>query len=193
VAIRGVEYVRLGTADGGDLYLTQYGVPFASQLHPENWLEEPWFSEHRHKLPGTSTIYRVPSKPVHGRSIPLVVRYNRMGQDLVMDDHMLAHFPNAEFQSPFEEFATLMELRSARNGPAGLRIHTKRPLAIYVSGRRIAWWQSGRREHVMAAIQERRAPRAIPGGRGGLCIRPVGRQGFSSGGHEASARDRAGG
>ena len=39
--------------DKGDLYLTNYGAPFHQHLLPENWYEEPWFSQKRQRLEGT--------------------------------------------------------------------------------------------------------------------------------------------
>ena len=37
VSLIGVDYVRLKTEDGGDIYLTRFGLPFWEQLAPENW------------------------------------------------------------------------------------------------------------------------------------------------------------
>ena len=50
ISLIGVNYVRLNTADGGDLYLTKFGLPFLRQLAPENWREPRWFAEKRVRL-----------------------------------------------------------------------------------------------------------------------------------------------
>src|SRR5487761_2597182 len=76
--ILGVPYFHTQTPDGGDLYLTEFGRPFARQLLPENWREPDWFGAHRQKLRGTSTIYRTHTRPVDGQSLEIVVRYNRV-------------------------------------------------------------------------------------------------------------------
>ena len=74
VDILGVAYQQAQTADGGDLYLTGYGLPFKEQLMPENWRETGWFLAHRQRLRGTSTIYRTQTKPAGGASLDIVVR-----------------------------------------------------------------------------------------------------------------------
>jgi hypothetical protein len=153
--IHGVEYHHVQTNEGGDLFLTSHGLPFAGLLLPENWLEDPWFSKRRHRLRGTSAIYRTQTKPVHGRSLDLVVRFNRVAEDVPVDSVTRGSDPDAEFNSPFEEVATLMKLRAERYGPHRRRIATKRPLAIYSPPSRMQLWQSGRSESLMAMKQAR--------------------------------------
>jgi hypothetical protein len=60
-------------------------------------------------------------------------------------------FVNAEFNSPFEEFSLLMELRRGRGGPPGFHVRTQRPLAIYVPSERLQLWETGRSESKIAA------------------------------------------
>lgn len=146
VRILGVDYLHKRTAEGGDLYLTDYGRQVGDHLDPENWHELKWFAQKRQRLFGTSMIYRLVTRPVHNRIIELVVRYNRMAQDLPMDNAILSRFPDAEFHTPFEEFSMVLDLRSSKFGPSGLRIRTKRPLAIYSPPGEIELWQSGRAE-----------------------------------------------
>src|SRR5262245_30704066 len=105
VSLIGVNYLRHRTADGGDLYLTEFGLPFARQLAPESWHERRWFAEKRVRLEGTSTIYKVPTMAVGGMSLDLVVRYSRVGQEVLLDPSTLQQNPDAAFNSPFEEFA----------------------------------------------------------------------------------------
>jgi len=147
----GVDYVRLKTSDGGDLYLTGFGLPFWRQLLPENWYAREWFVPNRKRLEGTSTIYRVPTRAVDRTSLDLVVKWSRVGEVIPMDTFTINQFVNAEFNSPFEEFSILMELRKGRAGPNGIRIRTQHPLAIYVPSKRMQLWQTGRSEDKIKA------------------------------------------
>lgn len=148
--ILGVQYYHTRTFDGGDLYLTTFGVPFAQQLLPENWRERDWYLAHRQKLRGTSTIYRTLTRPVQGKSLEVVVRYNRVGEELPVDTLTLEKFINADFNSPFEEISVLYQLRAARRGADQRRIPTKKPLAIFEPPDLLQLWQSGRLESKIA-------------------------------------------
>ena len=142
----GVEYHHFKTKDGGDLYLTCYGASFWRLMMPENWFESGWFKKNRRKLVGTSTVYRVPTRPVSGMQLDLVVKFSRVGEVVPIDTFTVNKFVDAEFNSPFEEFSLLMELREGRHGPPGIRILTQRPMAIYVPSKRLQLWQTGRSE-----------------------------------------------
>ncbi|MCX7934925.1 MAG: hypothetical protein N3A66_06665, partial [Planctomycetota bacterium] len=144
VSILGVVYVHRKTSDGGDIYLTSLGLRVADLLAIENWYERQWFKTHRVRLEGTSAVFRVPTRPVNGRSMDLVVKNSRVGEDVPLDTRTLAEYINAEFNSPWEEFALVMELRDGRYGPAEIRIHTQEPLAIYVPPEELQIWQTGR-------------------------------------------------
>lgn len=144
VPILGVEYIHLKTQQNGDLYVTPHGRTVIDQLQPENWREEEWFKSHRERLRGTSTVYRVETRPVRERSIDIVVKWNRVGQDVPLQTAVLEDVLNAEFNSPFEEFALVEELRRGAYGPSDLLIRTHRPLAIYVPPERLQLWQTGR-------------------------------------------------
>ncbi|MGA1236528.1 MAG: hypothetical protein ACO34E_06635 [Limisphaerales bacterium] len=150
--ILGLEYFHAQTAEGGDLFLTVHGRPFVEHLLPEKWLSPVWFKAHRDRLRGTSTIYHAQTQPVGGRSLELVVRYNRVGEDIPVDTVTRQLRPNVEFKCPFEEFATLEDLRSARVG-GGRRIYTKRPLAVYSPPKCLEVWQTGRSEERFALKQ----------------------------------------
>ncbi len=154
--IMGVNYVHLVTSDGGDLYLTEYGVPFREHLKPENWYEENYFRANRQRLEGTSAVYRVPTRPLDGyvcRSIDLVVKWSRVGQDVPLDTFTLNKAINAEFNTPFEEFSLVEELRRGNYGPRDLRILMQKPLAIYAPPEKMQLWQSGRsREKILAKV-----------------------------------------
>jgi hypothetical protein len=152
--ILSVNYVHVRTEDEGDLYLTEHGVPFIRQLDPRNWLEDPWFKEKRQRLAGTSTIYKVPTKPIEGqlpRSIDVVVKWSRVGQDVTLDTFTLQRNVNAEFNTPFEEFARVEELRHGERGPKDVHILTQKPLAIFVPPEQMQPWQTGRsRDRILA-------------------------------------------
>ncbi len=139
-----VDYVHVPTTNGGDLYVTRFGLPFLQHLQLENWRDKEWFEEKRQRLQGTSVVYRIPTKIVNGRAIDLVVKYCRVGEDVPLDTLTFEKFSHAEFNSPYEEFSLVMELRERRQ-PG--RICTHRPLAIYVPPERLELWQTGRNTH----------------------------------------------
>jgi hypothetical protein len=145
--LMGVDYVRLRVADGGDLYVTEHGMPFLEHLNPGNWYEEQWFRNHRVALAGSGTVYRVPTRMVERHpvsSIDLVVKWSRVGQDVPLDTLSVETAINADFNSPFEEFSLLEELRQSRGGRGRSRILTQKPLAIYIPPEKLQLWQTGR-------------------------------------------------
>ncbi|MBN1129625.1 MAG: hypothetical protein JXA71_11590 [Chitinispirillaceae bacterium] len=143
--VLGVVYTHRKTADGGDIYFTRFGLHYADLLHLDNWYEPSWFESKRERLEGTSSVYRVPTKTVNGRSIELVVKHSRVGEHVPIETRTLLDFLNAEFNSPWEEFALVFELREGKFGaPGGTRLQTQEPLAIYVPPETMQVWQSGR-------------------------------------------------
>jgi hypothetical protein len=155
VSLLGVDYVRVKTADGGDLYLTRFGLLFREHLAPENWYASDWFAARRVPLEGTSTIYKLPTKAVRRLSLDLVVRFSRLGQEIPLSMQFISENAHAEFNSPFEEFALVMALRTAHLLTRRSRMFTKKPLAIYVPSPRLQDWQTGRLESKMAAKRAR--------------------------------------
>jgi hypothetical protein len=151
VDLLGVSYAHFKTRDEGDLYLTQYGQPFWEQLLPENWYAPEWFVANRERLIGTSVVYKVPTRTIRGAGLHLVVKWSRVGEEVPVDTLTINKFINAEFNSPFEEFSLLTELRVGPAGPTGSRIRTQRPLAVYVPPERLQLWQTGRTESRIAA------------------------------------------
>ncbi len=151
LSLLGVDYIHLKTEDGGDLYLTRFGLPFWKNLLPENWYAREWFEAKRERLEGTSTVYKVPTRPVNGKVLHLVVKWSRVGEMVPFDTLTVNKFIQAEFNSPFEEFSLLMELRRGEAGPAAIRIRTQLPLAIYVPSERLQLWQTGRSEDKIRA------------------------------------------
>jgi len=147
----GVSYAHLKTSDGGDLYVTSYGLPFWELLLPENWYAKEWFEAKSERLVGTGTVYKVPTRALRGIPLNLVVKWSRVGEEVPMDTLTISRFINAEFNTPFEEFALLMELREGEYGPKNLGVRSQRPLAIYVPSERLELWQTGRSKSKIAA------------------------------------------
>ncbi|MEJ2696521.1 MAG: hypothetical protein P8013_07710 [Candidatus Sulfobium sp.] len=148
-----VVYFHVKTSDGGDLYLTRFAEPYLEHFELENWYEKAWFNEHRIRLKGTSSVYRVPTKKVNGRSLDLVVKNCRVGEDVPLDTHTLQEFCDAEFNSPWEEFSLVAEMRESTYGPREMKVRTQRPLAIYVPPEKMQPWQSGRSRSKINRIQ----------------------------------------
>jgi hypothetical protein len=155
VSVLGVVYAHRTTSDGGDLYLTRWGLPVAELLELDAWHEKSWFEAHRERLDGTSAVYRVRTKAIAGRSLELVVKNCRVGEDVPIDTRSLLEFVNTEFNSPWEEFALVIELREGKHGPKETRIQTQDPLAIYVPPERMQIWQSGRSQAKINRIRAR--------------------------------------
>ncbi len=152
INILGVVYVHTKTSNGGDLYRTRYGLSCGEMLNIENWHEKEWFEANRVRLIGTSSVYRLPTKPVQGQSMQLVVKYSRVGEDVPLNTKTLSQFINAEFNSPWEEFSLVMEMREGGFGPKNISLRTQRPLAIYVPPEPMQLWQTGRSRHKINSI-----------------------------------------
>jgi len=144
VHILAVDYVHTVTAEGGDLYLTEAGLSRARHLQPENWFEREWFRTHREVLRGTGAVYVVPSRPVEGESLGLVVKFNRAGERVPVATKLVKELLDCDFNGPFEEFALVEELRLRRRGAPVPRFETQVPLAIYVPPEKTQPSQSGR-------------------------------------------------
>jgi hypothetical protein len=155
VNVLGVVYLHRKTEDGGDLYLTRFAEPHQEHLEIQNWYEESWFAKHRVRLLGTSSVYRVPTRQINGTRLDLVVKHNRVGEDVPLNTHTLQEFMSAEFNSPWEEFALVMEMGDKYFGQQLQWVKVQRPLAIYVPPQRMQVWQSGRSRSKINRIQAR--------------------------------------
>jgi len=155
VSVLGVVYVHKRTRDGGEIYLTRYGLSVAEQLNVENWYEKEWFEGHRERLDGTSSVYRVKTREIDGQSLDLVVKHSRVGEHVPVETKTLLEFLNAEFNSPWEEFALVFEMREGKYGAPDIRINTQQPLAIYEPPERMQIWQSGRSQSKINRIRAR--------------------------------------
>jgi hypothetical protein len=143
------------TEDGGDLYLTQYADKHPKHLDISNWFDTPWFNNNKVRLSGTGTVYKVPTKIIDGSSLDLVVKNCRVGEDVPLDTHTLEEFCDAEFNSPWEEFSLVEEMREGQYGPKNLKIDSQFPLAIYVPPEKMQLWQSGRSRSKIHRIRVR--------------------------------------
>ncbi|HMA91604.1 MAG TPA: hypothetical protein VKP30_02915 [Polyangiaceae bacterium] len=144
LTILGVPYVHVKSSEDGDLYLTRLGVQAQEHLQIENWFAPNWFAERRSRLDGTSAVFRVPTRQIAGRSMDLVVKNCRVGEDVPVDTHTIEEALGAEFNSPWEEFSLVMEMREGAFGPRHFSVETQRPLAIYIPPECMQLWQSGR-------------------------------------------------
>jgi hypothetical protein len=142
IHVLGVDYLHAVTEEGGDLYLTAAGQARAEHLLPQNWHEKEWFRTHRELLRGTGAVYAVPTRPVEGESLGLVVKFSRVGERVPMDTRLVEELLGCEFNGPFEEFALVEDLRRGPRGAEALR--TQVPLAIYVPPDRMQGSQTGR-------------------------------------------------
>lgn len=150
--IFGVDYVCLDLPDSGQLFVTRHGWPFLDHLMPQRWFQDRRYARQGRRLPGsTGDVFMTPSWTDEGRRADLVVKFCRFAQDVPL--HVSSTFPpgvprevidSARFNSPFEEFGLLMDLRRGRFGPTGLRIRTKHPLAIFCPKEEYQLWQLGR-------------------------------------------------
>ncbi|MFC1576736.1 hypothetical protein ACFL3N_00160 [Candidatus Omnitrophota bacterium] len=146
--ILGVDYAHLRLKKGDDLFVTRYGLSFLKNLLPENfWTDNKWRENNSIRLSGSSCVYKVRTKKMQGKYKDIVIKWNRMGQDVpgAEEDDTLMY---AEFNSPFEEFSLVMDLRSTMREYSG-KIVTQKPLAIYVPSETVELWQTGRKEYKM--------------------------------------------
>jgi hypothetical protein len=148
-----VYYLHLKFENMDDLYITAYGLPIIQNIMPDNFLaDKEWFKINSLRLSGSGNTYKVRTKEINGRWRDVVIKYNRMGQDVPGAEES-EELMYAEFNSPFEEFALVMELRNARYESQGM-VLTQKPLAIYVPARRIELWKTGRKEYKMQSKLE---------------------------------------
>lgn len=152
--IHGVDYVHLLGLKGGEFYFTREGWPMAESLLPRHWHDDDRFCRVGRALPGaTGSVYRVPVPHRLRRTVNIVVKFCRFGQDVGLTTiGPGSEFPwpedilaDAEFLGPFEEFGAIHTLRRrARSTPW---LATKRPLAIHVPPAHYPRWQLGRADY----------------------------------------------
>jgi hypothetical protein len=151
--ILNVNYAHKKYENGDDLYVTQYGLPFIKLLDPNNFIrDKEWFRNNSIRLSGSSTTYKVTTRRINKKSKNLVIKYNRMGQDIPGAEE-LNDLVNVEFNSPFEEFSLVMELKHEQN-ETPRNINTQKPLAIYVPAKRLELERMGRIEYKLQSKVE---------------------------------------
>jgi hypothetical protein len=163
VAAFGTEYVHCTTPDGGDLWLTTWGLPYRDHLMPDRWLHEGSCAKFGQRL-GFSTghVYRF-SVTVAKRRLKFVAKISRMAQRVASAGIDSAFEEGrTSFPSPFEEFGQLMALR-ASSAPARY-LFAKRPLGIYSPAQRVPSWMLDRVPHAFSLMARRHAADAAERG-----------------------------
>jgi len=148
VKILGVEYAHIKLRNHEDIYVTAIGLPYVEILKPDNfWTDKEWFDQNSEKLSGTSSVYKVRTKAIKGQYLDIVFKWNRMGQEIpgYGDSEALMC---AEFNSPFEEFSLVFELRKSMRSFTK-NVFIQNPLAIFVPSEPLELWQVGRKEYKM--------------------------------------------
>lgn len=147
----GVTYGYVRPPEGGDLYVTRYGWPHLHALMPAQWYVGERYAAGARLPGGSGHVYRFASPREGGGTLDLVVKFSRMAQDVpVVVDLAPPEMVTAEmisearFNSPMEEFGLVEELRARALGPAGDRILTQQPLAIYAPPATYEAWELGR-------------------------------------------------
>jgi hypothetical protein len=151
VSIFNVDYAHLRLQNDDDFFITSYGLSQLGDLNPADFrADSPWFKNNSERLDGTGCVYKVRTKKVNGRNRNVIIKWNRMGEDVpgAKDIEILL---DAKFNSPFEEFALVKELRDTLRKSSD-KILLQKPLAIYVPSERYKSWQTGRNEHRMKNI-----------------------------------------
>jgi len=148
VTILGVPYVHIRFPDQDDLYLTRFGEGCIGNLVPEQYTGKR-FAKNSRRLKGTSCIYHIPTEDPQGRHLDIVLKWNRMAQDVPGSTGLIGE--PREFNSPFEEFKLVLELKeSIENSVFNLGVQT--PLAIYVPNQRATISEWGRARWIMDRI-----------------------------------------
>ena len=151
--ILGVPYHVHASADGGELYVTRHGLPLKDRLASLAWFDPARRAAQWKPLAGaTGSVHRVTLDPdAAGGPLHMVVKFCRFGQEVFIGAQasFLKEVPQeviqgARFNGPFEEFSRVMTLRAAARTRGQVRMHTKRPLAIYCPPRRYPAWKLGR-------------------------------------------------
>lgn len=152
VSIFGLPFSRVDLDEGGELYVTADGWERLPAILPEHWFLNERYVKDGAKLPGgTGMVYGldapIPAKP----NLRLVVKFARTGQDVPLFvagldaiNASAEEIATARWNSPFEEFGLLHEMRTSNFGPPELGIRTKRPLAIYCPPTDYPEWKLGR-------------------------------------------------
>ncbi|MFH1834652.1 MAG: hypothetical protein ABH851_00520 [Methanobacteriota archaeon] len=138
----GVKYAHVETPYA-DLFFTRFGWPNRQCLTPENCLPTLDPSIESRPLGGTGTVYYVKTKPVQGKSLEIVLKWSRFGREIPFEE-----LENVYWNSPWEEFGTLMQMRESDFGDPSTRMYGQRPLEIVCPKREVAAWSLGRQNWI---------------------------------------------
>lgn len=150
----GTTYIHQTTADGGDLWLTEWGWPWRDHVAPERWYEDGAYIKNGVRLQySTGHVYKV-CVTVGTRRLKFVTKLSRVAQRVSSSGLIDSNTePRTSFSSPFEELGQLTQLRS---GEAPQRyLFTKRPLAIFSPGTRVPAWMLDRISHEFSRAARR--------------------------------------
>ena len=147
----GTDYVHLELPGNGDLYVTSWGLPMLGHLLPENWGDEKYYNRPENRslrmnLEGSAHPHKITTKEVNGKTIDIVVKWCRVGSEVPLYATAKANFISEEdilharWNSPFEEFGLLMDLRQS-NRYFKRKLFTQRPFAIYTPSERLELWK----------------------------------------------------
>ena len=162
VRIFGLDFSRVDLDEGGELFVTEDGWERLPAILPEHWfLNERYVRDGVKLAGGTGMVYGLDAPIVNKPNLRLVVKFARTVQDVPLfvagDDCINVSnedIANARWNSPFEEFGLLHELRTSRYGPSGLGIRTKRPLAIYCPPTDFPEWKLGRGHRLWTEMEK---------------------------------------
>lgn len=153
----GTEYVHVKTSDGGDMWLTHWGLPWREHLDPERWYANGAYVTEGTRLPNsTGHVYKL-AVTLGTRKLSFVVKLSRVGQR-VSSGGLLTEDDGEQrtsFASPFEEIGQLMRLRSS-DAPRRY-LFSKRPLAVFSPEARVPAWMMDRVPHEFSLAARRLA------------------------------------
>jgi hypothetical protein len=150
-----VNYRHLTFDDGDEMFITDQGLAVWQNLLPENfWKDKAWFLAHSEKQPGSGSIYKITTKPAAGEYLDIIMKWNRMGEDIPGQTDETGFLTDARFLSPFEEFQFLQELKEGLQY-AHMKLELQSPLAIYVPSSKEDYTRLGRRKYLMDFIRKR--------------------------------------
>lgn len=148
-----VDYIGVKGLQGGWLFLTRNGWPWAEFLSPHHWYFDSRFKETGRRLLGsTGIVYKV-NLPHSVRShLPTILKINRFAQDAPVFFNLNAGGEQAamgrgmRFLSAFEEFSLIYKLRASGLKRGLPPVRTQHPLAVYIPPTLYPAWKMGRKE-----------------------------------------------
>ncbi|MCD8483541.1 MAG: hypothetical protein LR015_13320 [Verrucomicrobia bacterium] len=138
---------------GGWLFLTRNGWPWAGCLAPHHWYVDGRFKETGRRLLGsTGIVYKVNLPHPIRTHLPTLLKINRFAQDAPVFFNLNAGGEQAamgrgmRFLSSFEEFSLVYKLRASGNRTGLHPVRTQHPLGVYIPPTLYPSWKLGRKE-----------------------------------------------